>query len=172
MLTTISKTLTAASLCIAAGCVGLRDFIVDTSAPVTSRDYDALWDATRAALSRHGTIAREDKDKGYMATEPKNKQWRRHGRNSMPATVYSVERIEARLRKMSDGRHVVRVRVYEQQSMPHDFRLYRSDAKEAKPEGRVHLVSHDSASTRSPLLERQVLDDVAAELALRGGPGE
>lgn len=172
MLAPKSNLLALSLLCTCAGCVGVMDFIASSSAPVTSHDYDALWNATHAALRRRGPISRADKEKGYMATEPQRRQWRRDNPRIMPATVHSIERIEARLHKRADGSHEVKVRVYEEQSAPHDFRLYRSDIKPAKPEGRLHLVNHDTAATRSALLEKAVLDDITAELATQGGAGE
>ena len=165
------KLLTAIGvLLLVAGCSGVAELLnapTDT-ASVVSADRDALWDATYSALSRQGTIGGADKEEGYLAIEPKSREWRSGGPHGMPATAYSMERAEARIRPRGDGRYAVRVQVHEQQTVPHKFRLYRGDTKESRPEARVQSVNHATASTRSRMLEKMILEDIAQELELRG----
>lgn len=167
-MSTTRSTLAAPSLLLLAlGCAGVSELFDAPPDNVVSADRDALWDATYAALSRYGAIGGADKEEGYLAIEPQAREWESGGPHVMPATAYSMQRAEARLRKRDDGRYEVRVQVHEQQSVPHTFRNYRGETKEARPEARAATVNHATASTRSRLQEKRVLQDIAQELKLR-----
>ena len=172
MFTTRSRLVATGVLLLAGGCAGLAELFDDPSDRVVSADRDALWESTYSAFSRYGTIGSADQEEGYLAIEPKQREWRRGGPHVMPATAYSMERAQAWLRKRDDGRYEVRVQVHEQQTVPHKFRLYRSDTKEARPEARLQSANHATTSTRSRLLEKMALEDIARELKLRGNETE
>jgi len=132
--------------------------------PTVRGDYDAVWRATTAVLSRHGTIGAASREEAFMATKVRRQQWERSAGHSVPAQVHSTSWIEARFYKQADGAYEVRVRAYDQQSSPHKFRNYRGDAKPAEPEGRRLVVNYGETGIRSPLTERMLMEEIAREL--------
>ena len=172
MPTTRLRLATTGVLLLALGCAGVAELLDAPSDSVVSADRDALWDATYSALSRHGTIGGADEEEGYLAIEPRKREWRSGGPHAMPATAYSMERVVARLHKRDDGQYEIKVQVHEQQTVPHKFRLYHGDTQDARPGARRQSVNHATASTRSRLLEKRVLEDIARELELRGSEAE